>query len=182
MDSESLPWPHYDMKAPREYIFALGVISINYSRLEYAMIVMLAAITRTSLMFAGQLFPVVTNEARLSLMRKMLPADWPPALLDRADFFIRAAKTSVDNRNLLMHSDIRQQASGEVVLSKPQKSGDIILCPITETQLRRVADDMSELANFGHLLGGHIMFKFNGGTLRTALPGTPPPPIRLEYR
>ena len=175
-------WPAYDLKAPPDYIFALGAISVNYARFEYAFVNMFRLITGANWKFAGFLAPRITNETKLGLMGQMRHEDWPKEILERSDHFVNGAAILIENRNLLMHSNLEPTEDGKFVLTKPKrKEGYMLLCEIRWDQLRRVADDLEAFRAFGHLLSVHISFKFGGGTMQSMLPDLPQKPISLGY-
>jgi len=185
--NETLDWPN-PPAGPKDSILAIGVVSVNYSRLEFALTCMFATITGSSLKFASILVPKISNQFRTELMRKMLPTkDWPEDVRDKCDHFIKGFWTLAENRNLLMHSSMIASTQKATTLYKTTKQGNTELCRVSLPELQRVADDMMTYFNYGLHLSNMINFELLGIKPREgdfayfAWPDKPPLPILLEY-
>jgi hypothetical protein len=101
--TEPQVWPTYSI-GPKDSIFALGVVSVNYARLEHAIHAMFAVILGIDRVVSRHLMFKIGPEIRDKLMREMLPIwPWPPNIVGLVNHFITAHKICYDNRNLLMH-------------------------------------------------------------------------------
>jgi hypothetical protein len=98
-------WPTYEV-GPHESVFALGVASVNYSRLEFALSGVFANVVGLTSDFTFSLFPSIGNNVRLRLIRKYLAErDWPSDPKDRIAHFINAFEILAENRNLRQVAD-----------------------------------------------------------------------------
>jgi hypothetical protein len=102
----SAAWPPYDI-GPQDAVFALGVASVNYARLEFAFSHVFAKVLGITNNDAWALLPKINNYERLRRMRNALQIlNWPDDTKNRITNFMDAFKILADNRNLLDHSNI----------------------------------------------------------------------------
>jgi hypothetical protein len=178
-------WPSYQV-GPKDTVFALGVVSVNYARLEYAVLGMFQVILGLDNIVGPRLMFKQTNESRDKLMREMLPTwPWPENVHDLCWHFINANKICYENRNLLMHSNLVSGSEKAIVLYKPRRDGKLTLAQPTLKELHQVADDMHVLTWFAAALATMIRIEIlkhppHAGDI-ASWPGKPPLPIRLEY-
>jgi hypothetical protein len=185
--TETPDWPAYQI-GPKDSIFALGVVSANYARLEFAVHEMFATILGIGKALSYRLMYKIGPEMRDKLMREMLPTrHWPIPIDDRAWHFIEAHKVCYENRNKLMHSNLMSRSDLAIVLYKIGRDGRSTLTTPSLSELRRVADDMNRYFDFGVQLSNMINQNYLGQMPRIGdishdtWPGKPPLPIPLEY-
>src|ERR1700730_52402 len=157
--TEPQAWPTYSI-GPKDSIFALGVVSVNYARLEHAIHAMFAVILGIDGVVSHHLMFKIGPEMRDKLMREMLPTwPWPPNVTDLTKHFLHAQKICYDNRNMLMHSNLITGSDKTTVLYKHQRDGKIALARPSIKELHKVADDMHIYYNYGIHLSNMIRFK-----------------------
>jgi hypothetical protein len=185
--TEAPEWPAYQI-GPKDSIFALGVVSVNYARLEFAVHGMFAAILGIGGALSYRLMYKIGPEMRDKLMREMLPTrHWPIPVDDRAWHFIEAHKICYENRNKLMHSNLMSGSDQAIVLYKIGRDGKSTLTNPTLSELRQVADDMNKLFDYGLWLSNLINLNLlrepplAGIIAYDTWPDKPPLPIPLEY-
>ena len=71
-------WPTYEI-GPNDSIFAIGVASINFARLEYALSLLFSTVTDIPLDLTNGLFPKIGNDTRTALIMRALEKKkkWP---------------------------------------------------------------------------------------------------------
>jgi hypothetical protein len=180
---ETRVWPTYDV-GPRESVFALGVASVNYARLEFAFGSVFAKVLEvTNDQAFEELAKTRNNHRCLHRMRDALQKlNWPDDTKDRITHFMEAFKILADNRNLLDHSAMFAGLEAPTGLYKSDNKGNTIHTAITLVKLRQVGDDMMRYYNYGLVLGNSIgpAGEING-PFPKILPGKPPLPKRLSY-
>jgi hypothetical protein len=177
-------WPGGLLK--KDSILAIGVVSVNYSQLEFAMTAMFATITGCSMQFATMLMPKITNQYRTDLMDRMLETrSWADDIKARCERFIAGFRILADNRNLLMHSGMAASIHEPTLLYKVTKQGNTELCQVTPQELRQIADDMTVYFRYGLHISNVINIEILGVTPQAgdfgAFPDMPPLPIPLKY-
>jgi len=185
--AETPDWPSYQI-GPKSTVFALGVVGINYARLEYAVLGMFQVILGLDNIVSRRLMFKMSNEQRDKIMREMLPTwSWPENVHDLCWHFIKANKICYENRNLLMHSNLMSGSEKAIVLYQTRRDGKVALARPTLPQLHRVADDMNGLWLFATILAAKIRMDIlglkplAGDFAPPAWPDKPPLPIPLEY-
>jgi hypothetical protein len=185
--TEPQAWPSYSI-GPKDSIFAIGVVSVNYARFEHAIHAMLTVILGIDSVVSRHLMFKIGAETRDKLMREMLPTwPWPSSVIDLVQHFITAQKTCYDNRNLLMHSNLITGSEKVAVLFKHQRDGKIALARPHINELRQVADDMQIYYNYGIHLSSMIRFEIlkhppmPGELVFSTWPEKPAPPKLLDY-
>jgi len=154
--SETPHWPAYQI-GPRDSIFAIGVVSVNYAQLEFAVNAMFAAILEIGLEASSRLTAKIGPEMKDKLMREMLPSrTWTADVAELALYFIEAHKICYENRNQLIHSRLSVGSTKATLLYKHARSGKTILANPLLSELRQVADDMHALTWFGIHLSNMI--------------------------
>jgi hypothetical protein len=149
-------WPRYDV-GPRECMFALGVVGVKYSQLEFALSAMFSTVTQIGSSATSILLPKIRNNVRLNLMRESLPdREWPAEVVQRIQHFMEGFNICAANRNLLMHSNIFIMSKDAILLFKTRNSGKTVTCNPTLAEVRQVADDMNALFEYGLALSNTI--------------------------
>jgi|SRR5712671_6686539 hypothetical protein len=104
MSTTPSAWPSYDI-GPHDSVFALGVASSNYARLEFALANVFCNVLELSSDVVRVFLAKTNNDVRLTVLQEALNArDWPPDRKERVSHFIKAFEILSDNRNQLMHS------------------------------------------------------------------------------
>ncbi len=175
-------WPPYDIGS-RDSVFALGVASVNYARLEFAFGFVFAKVLGVTNIEAWALLPKINNGERLRQMRDALQKlNWPDDTKDKVTHFMKAFKILADNRNLLDHSNIFSGVEAPTTLYKYGRDGRTIHTVVTLAELRQVADDMVQYFNYGLCFGNSIGPAGTVGTLlHSTWPDQPPLPQKLNY-
>ncbi|MEI8152748.1 MAG: hypothetical protein WCG92_14250 [Hyphomicrobiales bacterium] len=185
--SEAPEWPTYRV-GPKDSVFAVGVVSVNYARLEHAVHAMFAVILGIDAILSSRLMFKLSPEMRDKMMREMI-GTWPWHLdvLDLAKHFIEAHKICYENRNKLMHSNLISGSEKAITFYKSQRDGTVVLARPSLAELRRVADDMQALGWFAIHLSTMIRLEIlkhqpmAGDLAFHTWPDKPPLPIPLEY-
>jgi hypothetical protein len=183
--SGSVEWPDYQA-GPRESIFALGVVSVNYAKLEYALSLLFGIILGLDQEVSLQTIAKVKNHETIRyLMSLALPKTaWPAHAQDAVAHFLSGFKLCADNRNLLMHSSIIG-AEAVTVLYKRNSKGEMSVCRPTVTELRSTADDIQSYCNYGINLFNAIGVRLDDWIEKPVLPfpwpNKPPLPQLLAY-
>jgi len=180
-------WPAYQT-GPKDSIFALGVISTNYARLEFATQGMFTSILGMNMTVGHLIFSRLGPEMRDVMMRQALQVrGWPENVGDLGYHFILAHKICYENRNKLMHSNIMVGSERAILLYKTDRSGKTTATNPTLKELRQVADDMHTYTGFGMWMSNMINADIlgikpePGDRWHAAWPDKPPLPIPLEY-
>ena len=180
-------WPAYPV-GPKDSIFVLGVVSVNYAQLELAVYGIFTAILGLEPEVGRGLMYKTTFEMRDKLMREMLPTrKWQPNVIDLVRHFIEAHKICYENRNKLAHSGLHHLRPDTIILIKAERSGKGTLANPTLAELRQVADDIKALFEYGLWLSNMINLELlgikplAGDVWYRSWPDKPPLPIPLEY-
>ena len=198
MLSSPREWPRY-VVGPRDTIFALGVLALNYNRLEIAFRTLFAAVTETPMQQTTFLFPKIQNDVRLDLIRQSLGVrKLDDEILDRVKHFSAAFSTMAENRNAVMHSHnlgYAAELAGDdrtaLHLYKFSRSGAVLECFATLEEVRRAADDMQTYTNFALGLSANVPCPFRLPHMRLPedgfyhdwpLPDKPPLPVALHFQ
>jgi hypothetical protein len=188
MSLTSDPWPK-DLPLPRDHVFALGVISLNYGQLEGIFQYLFAEATGIGQAQAAALFQRLPNDQRRDILGQLLPlADFPSEIKDSVAHFAAAFKICADNRHALMHSRSGGVCPTGLVLDKTTRSGGMLTCKPTLIDLQQIADSMHAFSIFGAMLLGDmqsfVTYRAKGDmamAARFALRDRPPLPTPLEW-
>lgn len=188
-------WPSY-MPLPREDIFALGVISLNYCHLENMFRLLFSSVARWNDFQTAAVFHRLANNIRMDVISELLTKTTIPVETKKLiEHFVTGFRLCADARNLIMHSSSgglhRSDRAVGLVLERHSKTGNKLVCYLTLDDLRRVADDIHRYMTFGayvvtevknyvtHLQDDHAEdFRSLPPTLRER----PPLPIPLSWR
>ena len=183
MDS-ARDWPAYQA-GPKESIFAMGVASVNYARLEYALSTLFATVMDMDAHVSALKINEVRNNKKIlaSMKQGLAKTGWPDCAKEAVDYFLLGYKICADNRNLLMHSTIIG-AKYAILLYKRNRSGVMTVCRPTLEDLRRTADDARTYLEYGLNLSKVIKARLDDWSLPTLpipWPIKPDPPQPLPY-
>jgi hypothetical protein len=178
------PWPAYDV-GPHESIFALGIASANYARLEAAFVFLFAKVFGITNDQAWVRLAKTRNPDRIRLIREKLKGlAWPDETRNRVADFIEAFKILVHNRNHLDHSAFAELPDATIIYKYDPRDGKKTqLVEVTLPELRQIADDMRTYYDYG-LSFGNLIDPAGGlnTCLRSTWPDQPPLPQRLNYK
>src|SRR5271169_3472610 len=186
--SDPPAWPSYEIE-PRDSVFALGVASVNYVKLEFALGGVFANVIGLTNELTWALLPKIGNEARVSLLEQALCGrDWPHDRKELISHFIEAFTILAENRNPLMHSNLTSGVKDQIALYKSNRACNTILAEVTLEELRRVADDMDTFSTYGMTIANMIGLEFwglqtiTGNNNTYPWPPKPPLPRKLDYK
>jgi len=115
---EAPAWPSYEI-GPHDSVFALGVASVNYVKLEFALGGVFANVIGLTSELTWALLPKIGNETRVALLEQALCGHgWPHDRKELISHFIEAFKILAENRNLLMHSNLTAGINDQIALYK----------------------------------------------------------------
>jgi hypothetical protein len=179
-------WPHYEV-APDESIHALGVVSINYTRFECTNVWMLAAVANISEMQAATLTPRVNLTDRVKVIETFLNrASFPDHIVVHVKHYLAAMRILIENRNILIHSNMIRGMDNEPTIYSTSRNGDITMFQGSLELIRKVADDLNDYFNFGLQVANLIATEENGAGRQPGVmvfhewPELPPLPNRLR--
>jgi hypothetical protein len=180
-------WPSYQI-GPHDTVFALGVASVNYGRLEFAFSRVFAAVFDLTDKLTRTKLPKLNNEKRIKYLTEGLrERDWPSDRKERIQHFVDAFEALVGNRNNLAHSSLTVFMEDPAALYKSDRnSGNTIATLVSLKALRQIADDMHIYFNYGMNITNCIGIEMLGlkpitGTIDN-WPDKPPLPFKLEYK
>ena len=188
-------WPPY-LPGPREDIFALGVISLNYGQLENMFRALVSGVARWNEFQTAAVFHRLPNNHRVEVVSELMSkTTMPDEIKGLIDHFLKGFAKCAETRNLIMHSSsggvhASQEAHG-LVLQRYTKAGNREVCYVTTADLRRIADEIHAYTGFGAWViteitnyATHLHPK--GPPEYRPLPSTlrekPPPPTSLRWR
>jgi hypothetical protein len=181
-----LRWPHYEV-APDESLHALGVVSINYARFERTNVWMLAAVANMSEMQAATLTPRVNPADRVKVIETFLSrASLPDHIVARVKHYLAAMRILIENRNLLIHSNMIRGMDNDPAIYSTSRNGDITMFQGSLNLIRRVADDLNAYFYFGLQVANMIATEHLGAPRQAGMmvfhewPELPPLPPRLR--
>jgi hypothetical protein len=189
-------WPDYLWAFPTHDVFAIGVISLNYIRLESIFLELFYRVTNMPVNEVKALFHRHNNPDRIATFLELLAkSDLPEQFRQPAREFVDAFKKCADNRNAPMHSFSPGLHTSEstgakgILLIKYSRTGDVFAHAATLPELRRIADDMHEWAGYGAATNSRIRIlrshRLAGAgdshMLRVPWPAKPQPPIEVTW-
>jgi hypothetical protein len=189
MDYLSDDWPEYAV-GPKDSLFAIGVASSNFARLEMVMQFIFASVLDLTIQNSEMISAKIGAEATVILTRqKLATLDWAEDTKDRVRHFLRGFDICLENRNHLMHSEaswlMGTYETDKTFLFKQTKKGEIRAASPKLPVLRNVADSMQVYIHYGRRLGNWIN---NHSTNPPAfpdavfpLPDKPALPPNLDY-
>jgi hypothetical protein len=146
MSEPDYPWPSY-IVGPKEHLYALGVISLNFNLYEYSLIVFLEQ--HFSKDVAAFLSDKLNNVERSQLIRLVMNKDIYPSVIDEVEYILRHFSICADNRHTLLHSRpnpllnvFGQQQTLALEKFKRGEPEKILAFRLDIGELRRTADEM----------------------------------------
>lgn len=182
---EKPSWPPYPI-GPRESIFAMGVAATKFTQLETVLHFVFASAFGLDMDIAELIVSKIGAKPSLELIEYWIePRAESDAIRDAVSHFISGLNICLENRNLLLHSDLAWTGTVDTILFKHSKKGKLTVAVPTLEELRCVADDMHAYCEFGRALGNHINNSSVSPPVFPAaafpLPDKPPLPHKLQY-
>lgn len=151
--SPDRPWPK-DLPLPNDYVFALGVVALNYGQLEAMFQALFAAAIGLNEVQLSAIFQRLDNERRREALSQIVgQTKLPDGMKADIAHFSAGFKVCAENRHALMHSRsgglFHSADAWGLVLHKNSKSGVRLTCYATLKDLRRVADDSLDYTLYG---------------------------------
>ena len=147
-------WPDY-LPGPRNDLLALGVIALNYGRLENIFRIIFAMVSGMSEAQVTAIFARINNRLREDIFEQLLATQtFPEGLIDLIRHWLAGYMICAENRNAVMHSHhggIHSGARGTegIVLSKFSRAGSRFSYFAHAKALRAIADAIDHQGNFG---------------------------------
>jgi hypothetical protein len=180
-------WPRYNIGGNPDSLHALGVVSVNFANFERSVTWVFAAVARKSEDDARLLQLKDGTTASISKIEEASQRRaWSGTVEDCVHHFVAAARTLIENRNLLMHSVVIAGPNNTCTFYRTGKRGEREMVQATTEQIRSVADALYDYFNFALALANCIAVKVDGadrqaGTIVFAdWPDAPPMPGRLR--
>jgi hypothetical protein len=179
-------WPTYEV-ASDDAIYALGVVSINYTRFERAQTWVMAAVGRLPEDEATKKINGMATAGRLKAINAYLSncgmAELPK---NHVKHFLSAMAILAENRNRLIHANIIRGLKGEPAIYRIDRKGMTTLTQGSINLFRTVADDLNAYFYYGLHIANMIFaefqpeFKAAGMIVYPDWPGFPPMPQKLD--
>jgi hypothetical protein len=188
-------WPNY-LPCPTDDVFALGIVCLNYGLLEAMFRHLFSIVTRFNEVQTSALFHRPPNNNRQdALIEIMNQTTLPDKLKERVRYFCAGFKTCASNRHDLMHSrsggiytDHSKNERG-LLFSKYSKAGQTLVCPVSLTMLRQIADEIHDYSTFGSAVISDIRTFLayreqndEDAFWQMPLRDRPPPPSQMSWR
>jgi hypothetical protein len=163
-------WPSY-LKGQRDHIHAIGVVALNFNRLEIFLHSLLFHYLGTKNEAAHAHVCRSLNLHSLLELFNICLASKEKSHAVRADLahFAKCYQACADNRNILMHSDLDELDTTEELLTLSKRSGAkphiFNQLKVSVEELRRVADEI-----FGTYLYGHQVWMLKSGWTKIDAP------------
>lgn len=188
----SRKWPRYEI-GHKDYIFALGVISANFNKLEGGLRLQFAINVRLSADAVNFLFARLDNSQRIMLIRHCL-TELPYNEQEKhaIDHFMKGYAICTENRNILLHAEVYYGAAADSKRKRMMFYKDSKKPPHFPNRyipslivLRRIADAMHDFSEYGFELAMMLRDTYwmeeelGLKNLRRPLPDKPPLPKPL---
>lgn len=142
-------WPDY-MPLPRDDIYAIGIIALNFCLLEGMFRNLLSAVTHWNQYEVAALFHRINNRTRLDILSDLIgKTPLPDETKGDVTHFADGYEKCTDNRNFIMHSIAAGQHSGGLVLQRRTRAGDVKECRLARGDLERIADEIHAFMTWG---------------------------------
>ncbi len=187
-NDEQNRWPEYLYLIPPDDIFAVGVITLNYSRLENTFLELFWRVTGKAADFHR-----ANNDRRTKLVLELLDKSGiPEPLMQPIRDFLDAFKKCADHRNAVAHSFTpgahKSKSTGQrgILLFKFTRKGEPLVCAANTVQLRALADDVFNWSTYAAHINSRLRVydetRRTGGEIALpALPDKPPAPTELNW-
>lgn len=151
-------WPAFPI-GPRDSIFAMGVVSLQFNALEVTLRAIFGTVFRLMPDEQTMICTKIGSRAVVTLIEQKLPkTGWCESHQDGVAHFIKAFSICVENRDHLAHSELAW--AEETVLIKRTRQGQTVIAAPTLDELRAVADDMHVYCGYGFALVNAINLSF----------------------
>jgi hypothetical protein len=178
--SDKEEWPSYNVGS-KDSIFALGVISANYIRLELALIDLFIAVTGFEIYPSFLLMHNANNTDKLRLLRDRLrETAHPETIKDLVGHFADAFALISENRNKVMHSGL-VNSQDALMLFKHNKNVEVETCRVSVEDLRDIADSALAYSQYAQHLSAMIRPR-EGDIAHSDWPQKPPLPSHIIYK
>jgi hypothetical protein len=182
----TLRWPTYEV-APEDSVYALGVVSINYTRFERTHVWMLAAVANMTEDQAA----IITARTNASERAKLIETffdrrEWPSETAAAIKHYLKAMGVLIQSRNVLIHSNMVRGTENRTAIYSLSKQGRHSLFQANLKEIRAVADGLETYFNFGLGLANYIATEIHhmdreAGTLVVSqLPCLPSLPAHID--
>jgi hypothetical protein len=179
-------WPQYEVAQP-EIVYALGVVTINYTRFERTHVWMLCAVANMP-EAQSAVFNARTNASdRVKIIETFLARrGWPEEAFAAIKHYLKAMDILIKNRNVLIHSNIIRGTNNQAAIYSTTRQGTTNLFQATLEEIRQVADDLNTYFYFGLELSNfiateiHEMARAAGMMVVSECPALPPLPIHID--
>jgi hypothetical protein len=170
--SADSPWPFY-MRGQRDHIHAIGVVALNFNRMELLLHRLLYRYLGTESEAAhAHICRSLNLHSVLELFNICVAKEKSASRRDHLRHFSRCYEACAANRNILMHSDLDELESTEQALALFKRSGakphirNQLKLSIEE--LRRVADEIFDV----YLYGSHLFILNQWNAMKDVAPPT----------
>jgi hypothetical protein len=161
-------WPSYEV-GPEDSIFALGVVSVNFARFEYAFTWLFSVVSGLHEDFARITLARVGLLTCSQLLGSMIEKkDWPDGATELIRYFLKATKILVENRNTLLHSNLIQGWEKDATLYHVSRQGTMIQLQMSVDQIRQVADDLERYFIFAQTVANAVAVNVSQAAQREA--------------
>ena len=182
----TLRWPTYEV-APEDSVYALGVVSINYTRFERTHVWMLAAVANMTEDQAA----IITARTNASERAKLIETffdrrEWQSETAAAIKHYIKAMAVLIQSRNVLIHSNMVRGTENRTAIYSLSKQGRHSLFQATLEEIRAVADGLEIYFNFGLGLANYIAAETHhiareaGMLVVSQIPSLPPFPVHIN--
>jgi hypothetical protein len=178
--------PSYQV-APAESVHALGVVSINYARLELTHVWMLAAVANLQERQAAVISARTNPSDRIRLIETFMShTEWPDDASTAIKHYLKAMGILTTNRNLLVHSNMVEAWQNKTAIYSVSRQGKTNVIQSSLEQVRQVADDLHQYFEFGHILSNYIATNIHHAALEegmfaiSQIPTLPALPVHLD--
>jgi hypothetical protein len=146
-------WPLYD-SGPSEHIHALGVVSVNYNYLEWVLWKFHIYYLRADHSVTSLIFQKTPTNVRLQVLGQLaVRTVTDPEMRNHIKHFIKGYDRCANNRGILMHSQLlagRESNDIFPATKLSKKTGKLASYEFTLSDIRRVADEIHEWAEYGN--------------------------------
>lgn len=182
-DASSEKWPSYAVGSDK-HIHALGVVAINYNRLEMALDRLLYMYLGASREPYCYVFNALNDPSRQALYKLCVNKEEADhALRDHLIYFVECFRVCAQNRNILLHSNVDDEKSTDEIIAlakaprdKPHLTNEMAF---SLTQLRRTADEMWAIFSYAAELFRFIRIREREEDRAIFADPQPPPPPSL---
>jgi hypothetical protein len=150
---DAIAWPLYD-SGPSDHVHALGVVSVNYNYLEWVLWTFHIHFLRADHSVTSLIFLKAPTNVRLQVLGQIAARTvTDPGMRDHIEYFIKGYDLCDNNRNVLMHSQLLAGRESNDVFPATKfskKTGKLASYEFTLPDIRRIADEIHEWAEYGN--------------------------------